>query len=78
MPEATLNALANQKQLGSILPADGGDSEEVLSEFASAGVSVDALAAQLQHDGAKSFVNSWEELISQITSKTAVLKKAAG
>ena len=78
MPEATLNALANQKQLGSILPADGGDSEEVLSQFASAGVSVDALAAQLQHDGAKSFVNSWEELISQITSKTAVLKKAAG
>jgi len=50
----------------------------VLSQFASAGVSVDALAAQLQHDGAKSFVNSWEELISQITSKTAVLKKAAG
>src|SRR5215469_4056295 len=78
MPEATLNALANQKQLGSILPADGGDSEEVLSQFASAGVSVDALAAQLQQDGAKSFVNSWEELMSQITSKTAVLKKAAG
>ena len=78
MPEATLNALANQKQLGSILPADGGDSEEVLSQFARAGVSVDALAAQLQQDGAKSFVNSWEELMSQITSKTAVLKKAAG
>jgi len=78
MPEATLKALANRKELGSILPADGGDCEEVLSQFASAGISVGSLAAQLQHDGAKSFVNSWEELMSQLTSKTAVLKKAAG
>jgi transaldolase len=78
MPEATLKALANQKELGSILPADGGDCEEVLSQFASAGISVGSLAAQLQHDGAKSFVNSWGELMSQLTSKTAVLKKAAG
>jgi len=78
MPEATLKALANQKGLGSILPADGGDCEEVLSQFASAGVSVGSLSVQLQHDGANSFVNSWEELMSQITSKTVVLKKAAG
>jgi transaldolase len=78
MPEATLKALANHTELGSILPADGGDCEEVLSQFASVGIDVDALAAQLQRDGAKSFVTSWEELMSQITSKTAVLKKAAG
>ena len=78
MPEATLKALANQKELGSILPADGGDCEEVLSQFATAGINVGSMAAQLQHDGAKSFVNSWEELMSQLTSKTAVLKKAAG
>jgi transaldolase len=78
MPEATLKALASHKELGSILPADGGDCEEVLSKFAEAGVEVDTLAAQLQNEGAKSFVRSWEELISQITSKTAVLSKAAG
>jgi transaldolase len=78
MPEATLKALANQKGLGSILPADGGDCETVLSQFASAGITIGSLAAQLQLDGAKSFVNSWEELMSQMTSKTAVLKKAAG
>lgn len=77
MPEATLKALANHEELGSILPADGGDCEEVLSQFANAGVNVNALAAQLQDDGAKSFVKSWDELISQITSKTAVFKKAA-
>jgi transaldolase len=78
MPEATLKALANQKGLGSILPADGGDCEEVLSQFAEAGISVDALAAQLQDEGAKSFVKSWEELMSQIASKSAMFRKEAG
>jgi transaldolase len=42
MPEATLKALANQKALGSILPADGGDCEEALSQFAHAGINIDA------------------------------------
>jgi transaldolase len=40
MPEATLKAHANRKELGSILPADGGDCEEVLSQFVSAGVNI--------------------------------------
>ena len=78
MPEATLKALANQKGLGSILPADGGDCEEVQSQFAEAGISVDALAAQLQDEGAKSFVKSWEELMSRIASISAMFRKAAG
>jgi transaldolase len=78
MPEATLKALANHKELGSILPADGGDCEEVLSRFADAGINVDSLAAQLQEQGARSFVESWDELMSQISSKAAVLRKAAG
>jgi transaldolase len=78
MPEATLKALANHKELGSILPADGGDCEEVLSRFADAGINFDTLAAQLQDEGAKSFVKSWNELLTGIASKSAVLKKAAG
>jgi transaldolase len=78
MPEATLKALANQKGLGSILPGDGGDCEEVLTQFAEAGISVDALAAQLQDEGAGSFVKSWEELMSQIVAKSAMFRKAAG
>jgi transaldolase len=77
MPEATLHALANHQQLGSILPADGGDCEEVLSRFADAGINIQALAARLQDEGAKSFVKSWDELMSQIASKAAVLRKAA-
>jgi transaldolase len=78
MPEGTLKALADHGQLGTILPADGGDCEEVLAQFAKAGIDVDALAAQLQDEGAKSFVKSWNDLMAVITSKSAVLKKAAG
>ncbi len=78
MPEDTLKALADHGELGTILPADGGDCEEVLAQFAKAGIDVDALAAQLQDEGAKSFVKSWNELMAVITSKSAVLKKAAG
>jgi transaldolase len=78
MPEATLKALASHTELGSILAADGGDCEEVLRQFVKAGVDIDALAAQLQEEGATAFVNSWKELMAVTTSKTAVLKKAAG
>ncbi len=77
MPEATLKALANHKELGSILPADGGDCEKVLSQFAKAGFEVDALAAQLQEEGAKSFVKSWNELMTEIVSKSIVLNNVA-
>ena len=76
IPEATLKALAEHSELGSILPADGGDSEAVLSQFAKAGVDIDALAAQLQDEGAKSFVKSWSELMGVIDSKTAVIPKS--
>jgi transaldolase len=77
MPEATLKALADHGELGTILPADGGDCEEVLERFAKAGTDVDELAAQLQGEGAKSFAQSWDELMTVIGSKSAVLKKAA-
>src|SRR6266404_8885806 len=48
MPEQTLQALADHGELGAILPADGGDAEEILAEFANADVDIDALAARLQ------------------------------
>jgi transaldolase len=77
MPEKTLKALASHNELGSILPADGGDCEDVLAEFAKAGIDVGALAAQLQEEGAKSFVKSWNELLAVIASKSEALKKAS-
>jgi len=75
MPEATLTALAKHTDLGTPLPADGGDCEEVLGKFAKAGIDVDALAGQLQDEGAKSFANSWNDLMAVIASKSAALNK---
>jgi transaldolase len=77
MPEGTLKALADHGELGEIMAADGGDGEAVLSQFAAAGIEVDALAARLQDEGAKSFVHSWDELMGVIASKSATLGKAA-
>src|SRR5437867_5868845 len=78
MPEGTLKALAGHTELGSILPADGGDCEEVLAQFAKAGIDVDALAVQLQDEGAKSFVKPWNELMSLTESKSAAIAAPAG
>ncbi len=75
MPEATLKALADHGEVGPVMPTDGGDCEAVLAEFAKAGIDVDALAAQLQTEGAKSFVDSWNELMGVIESKSAALKE---
>jgi transaldolase len=77
MPEGTLNALADHGELSTILPADGGDCEEVLAQFVEAGIDVDALAAQLQDEGAKSFVKSWNDLMAVISSKSATLEAVA-
>jgi transaldolase len=76
MPEGTLKALATHGDIGPIMTDDGGDCEHVLAQFAAAGIDVDALAAQLQDEGAKSFVNSWNELMGVIASKSAVLAAA--
>ena len=77
MPESTLKALANRKELGSILPADGGNCEEVLPSFAQAGINIDELAAQLQDEGAQTFVKSWNELMSVVDATGVMLEKAA-
>ncbi len=76
MPEGTLKALADHGEIGEIMSADGGDCEAVLDQFAKAGIDVEALASQLQDEGAKSFVSSWNELMGVITSKSETLAKA--
>ena len=77
MPEGTLKALADHGELGTILPADGGDCEGVLAQFAKAGIDVEGLAARLQEEGAKSFVKSWNELMEVIISKSRALNAAS-
>ena len=58
---------------GDAMPADGGRADELLSRFADAGVDTQALAAQLQSDGAKSFVSAWADLMQRIDAQHASL-----
>ena len=64
MPEKTLLAFGEHGAVGDLLPADGGDAEEVLARIGTAGVDVDALAATLQTEGAAAFVKSWDDLLA--------------
>src|SRR5204862_5891412 len=68
MPEGTLTAFGEHGEVGAGLAPDGGDCETVLTDFAKAGIDIDALAARLQEEGAISFVKSWNELMAGIDS----------
>ena len=73
MPEPTLHAFADHGEVGELLPADGGDAEEVLARFGEAGIDVDALGVRLQEEGKQAFVKSWEDLLDSIESKRGAL-----
>jgi transaldolase len=77
MPEKTLLALAKADGIGALLPADGGDADDVLDEFARGGVDLGALAEKLQRDGAAAFVKSWDELLAGLAEKTAAVRRSA-
>jgi transaldolase len=77
MPEGTLKALADHGEISEIMSADGGDYATMFDQFATAAVDIYELAAKLQDEGAKSFVNSWNELMGVIASKSATLAKAS-
>jgi transaldolase len=77
MPEATLQALADHGKVDGVIAKDPNDSARTLDEFVKAGVNLSALGAQLQEEGATSFVKSWNDLLNVISSKTASLQQAA-
>ena len=76
MPEKTLRAFAEHGEIRGVMAEDGGDSEAVLARFAKAGIDTDALATQLQRDGAQAFVKSWQELMTRIAEKSDALVHA--
>ena len=77
MPEKTILAFADHGRLSGALAADGGDCESVLAQFAKAGIDTDALALQLQLDGAQAFVKSWTDLMQRIADKARTIEHAS-
>jgi transaldolase len=73
VPDPTLRAFYDHGHVPKPMPADGGDSEAELAKFTSAGIDLDALAAKLQSDGAKSFVDAWNDLLAHIDKQSAAL-----
>lgn len=73
IPEKTLRAFAEHGELNGVMADDGGDAEVVLKIFAQAGIDIDALATQLQKEGAQAFVKSWKALLQRIADKSEAL-----
>lgn len=76
IPEKTLLAFADHGEVSEVLPVDGGDAETIIAAFARAGIDDEKLAADLQREGADSFVESWKDLLDCIETKSAALKAA--
>jgi transaldolase len=76
IPEKTLRAFAEHGQIDSVIAEDGGEAEAVLADFAKAGIDIDALAGDLQRDGAQAFVKSWQQLMTRIAAKSNALAHA--
>jgi transaldolase len=76
MPEKTLLAFGEHGKVTGTLPRNGGDCESVLTDFRKAGIDLDKLASDLQSQGAKSFDESWKNLLDAIETKGKVLQGA--
>jgi transaldolase len=76
LPEKTLRAFADHGRVNGVLPADGGDAEQTLGEFARAGVDALHLAAQLQREGTQAFAKSWQDLLKCLAAKGAATQQA--
>ncbi len=76
MPEATLLAFGRDGQVGELLSSDSTRAEAVIADVAKTGIDVDALAAELQTQGAASFDASFTKLLASIESKVARLRAA--
>lgn len=76
LPEKTLLAFADHGRVGDVLPRDGADAEQVLGEFARAGIDEAQLAAKLQQEGTQAFAKSWHDLLKVLAAKGAATRQA--
>jgi transaldolase len=74
MPEGTLLKFGEHGTLGRVLSSGGGDAEETIFKMSRLGIDMDALGAQLQKEGAESFVKSWNEMMGVVANKAQSLK----
>jgi transaldolase len=73
VPEATLKAFHASGRVTAVLPPDGGPLRAALAEAHAAGIDLAGTAAALQEQGAKAFVQSWNDLLKDIRAKSGAL-----
>jgi transaldolase len=73
MPEKTLHAFADHGKVTKVMDTDGVAAEATVELFRKGGIDIEALARQLQLEGAKSFAKSWHQLMERVASKRAAM-----
>lgn len=76
MPEKTLKAFADHGELAGVMGVEGGDSDATIAKIVTAGIDIDALATELQKEGGKAFIQSWQQLLRRIANKAVILVPA--
>lgn len=71
IPEKTLRGFADHGKVTRAMDTDGVTAAATLNLFSKAGVDMNALARQLQSEGAQSFAKSWRQLLERVASKRA-------
>ena len=69
MPEKTLQAYAAHGEAPGTMVHDTGAADAMVARYTAAGIDIDALGAQLQDEGAQSFVASWDSLLAAVAAK---------
>jgi transaldolase len=77
MPEATLQAFADHGRVDHVLPAAGW-ANAILRRAGEAGIDLDAVTAELEREGVRSFCDSYHELLDRIETKLAPTLDRAG
>ena len=78
LPDKTLKAFADHGKLAGPMATDGVEARGTLATFRDAGIDLDALAAQLQREGAASFSDSWHALLADLGKERQRLGHGAG
>jgi transaldolase/glucose-6-phosphate isomerase len=73
MPQETMTAFKDHGEVAPTLTQDIAGAHKVVADLSSVGIDIDAVTAQLQVDGVKSFVASFEELLDSIDSQRTAI-----